>query len=182
MSLPGQMFDHMLNPVKGWPDMAALDFSARISANVLYDMRAGQVAHLNLAGELEPGVQCLQMGLFMFQGANDFDVNNERNDQWTPVSPSGRIMCLVAKGGYELETTEFDTTQAYNPNDTLNAPIGNSSGSEFISGVLTSAAPGALFTTNLAIVGVVSRGMFTNAYGKQVVAFWPVWFPGTECL
>jgi hypothetical protein len=33
-----------------------------------------------------------------------------------PVTPSGHIVCLVAKGGYELETTEFDDDQSpYNP-------------------------------------------------------------------
>jgi hypothetical protein len=182
MSLPGQMFDHMLNPVKGWPHMAALDFSAKISANVLYDMRAGQVAHINVAGELEPGVQLLQMGLFMFQGKNDFDVNNQRNDQWTPISPSGRVMVLVAKGGYELESTEADFTLAYNPNDHLQAPVGLGAGFEFISGVLTNAALGALYDTGAgtmkARVGVVSRGAFVNAYGKQVLAFWPIYLPG----
>ena len=179
MSLPGQMFDHMLNPVKGWPHQAALDFQAKISANVLYDMRAGQCAHINASGELEPGAQLLQMPLFMFQGANDFDVNNQRNDQWTPISPSGRIMCLPGKGAYELETTEFDSTQSYLPNDHLVAPVGNTSGDEFTSGVLTNASPGGLYVAGMKNrVGVVSRGKFTNAYGKQVVAFWPIYLPG----
>jgi hypothetical protein len=179
MTLPGQMFDHMLNPVKGWWHPAALDYSARISGNVQYNMRAGQVAHLNAAGELEPGVQLLQMGLFMFQGSRDFDVNNRRNDQWTPISPSGRVMCLPAKGSYELETTEFDSTLAYAPNDHLRAPVGNTPGDEFISGVLTNADLGDLYADDMeARVGIVSRGVFSNAYGKRVLAFWPIYLPG----
>ena len=180
MSLPGQMFDHMLNPAKGWPSQAALDFQAKISPNVQYDMNPGQVAHINTAGELEPGVQLGQMPLFMFQGANDYDVNAERNDQWTPISPTGRVMCLVATGAYELETTEFDDTQVYNTNDPLSAPIGNSAGSAGVSGVLTNVSPGTLYGGSMKNrVGVVSRGAFTNCYGKQVISFWPCYLPGT---
>jgi hypothetical protein len=180
MSLPGQMFDSMLNPAKGWPHQAALDFQAKISPNVQYDMVAGQVAHINLAGELEPGVQLYQMGLFMFQGQNDYDVNAQRNNQWTPISPSGRVMCLVASGAYELETTAFDTTQTYETNQPLNAPIGNSVGSAGVSGFLTNVAPGTIYGGSMkSIVGIVSRGAFTNAYGVPVLAFWCVYVPGT---
>lgn len=180
MPLPGQMFDHMLNPAKGWPHMAALDFQARQSGNVQYRMRAGQVAHINLAGELEPGVQLSQMGLFLFQGADDLDVNNQGNDQWIPISPSGRIMCLVAGGDYELESTEFITSLTYQPNNLLRSPVGNTPADEFLSGMLRSdAIPAALYAVNMvAIVGVVSRGRFRNAYGRDVVAFWARWLPG----
>lgn len=182
MSLPGQMFDHRLNVAKGWPHQAALDFTAKISANVLYDLRAGQVTHLNSVGELEPGVKLLQMALFIFQGANDLDVNNQRNDQWTPVSPTGRVACFVAKGGFELETTEYLTALSYARNDHLWAPTGNTSGDEFVSGVLTNASPGTLYhASNMqARIGVVSRGVFKNSYGKSVIAFWPIYLPGTQ--
>ena len=41
---------------------------------------------------------------------------------------------------------------------------------------------GALYDTGAgtmkARVGVVSRGAFVNAYGKQVLAFWPIYLPG----
>jgi hypothetical protein len=173
------MFDHMLNPAKGWPHMAALDFQARQSANVLYRVRAGQVGHINLAGELEPGVQLTQMGLFLFQGADDLDVNNQGNDQWIPISPSGRIMCLVAGGDYELESTEFITSLVFQPNNLLRSPIGNAAASEFLSGMLRNDALGTLYAADMeAIVGVVSRGVFNNAYGRRVLAFWPRWLPG----
>lgn len=180
MPLPGQMFDHMLNPAKGWPHMAALDFQARQSMNVLYRMRAGQVGHINLAGELEPGVQLYQMGLFLFQGADDLDVNNQGNDQWIPISPSGRIMCLVAGGDYELESTEFISSLVFQPNNLLRSPVGNTAPDEFLSGMLRNdAIPAPLYGVAApAIVGVVSRGVFNNAYGRRVLAFWPRWLPG----
>lgn len=181
MSLPGQMFDHMLNPVKGWPHQAALDFQAKISANVLYDIPAGRCAHINGAGELEPGVPDagLDMPLFMFQGKNDLDVNNQGNDQWTPVSPSGRVMCLVGTGAYELETTEFDTALVYAPGNHLRAPTGNAVADALVSGVLTNATLGTIYAAGMkSRVGIVSRGAFTNSYGKRTVAFWPIYLPG----
>ena len=178
MALPGQMFDHMLNPAKGWPSQSALDCTARISANVLYDLVAGQVCHLNAQGEIEPGVISTQMGLFIFQGKNDLDVNNQGNDQWIPVSPTGKVMALVATGAFELETTEFDATQVYARNQLLRAPVGNGV-NDYValgSGRLTNQGV-TLYTT--AVCGVVSRGVFKNNYGKNVLAYWPVYLPGT---
>ena len=160
--------------------MAALDFQARVSANVLYRMRAGQVGHINLAGELEPGVILTQMGLFLFQGADELDVNSQGNDQWTPISPSGRVMVLVAKGGYEMESTEFISSLTYQPNNLLRSPVGNTVPDEFLSGMLRNdAIPLPLYgVLQPAIVGIVSRAVFTNAYGRRVLAFWPVVFAG----
>lgn len=181
MSLPGQMFDHALNPAKGWPSQNALDFTAKVSANVLYDLVAGRACHLNSSGQLEPGVFARQMGLFLFQGVNDLDVNNQRNDEWTPISPTGKIACLVAKGPYELETTEFDSAQTYAINDMLRAPSGNGTAASATGGVLTnqSVVCAADLTGNpTAVCGIVSRGVFTNNYRKSVLAFWPIYYPG----
>lgn len=181
-TLPGQMFDHSINASKAWPSMSALDFSAKISSNVTFDLPAGRCCHINSSGELETGVFGAQMPLFNFQGATDYDVNNAGNSQWTPVSPSGRVMCFVGSGGFELETTEFDTTQAYAPNDILYALRAN--GTLATGGLLTNQTPGPMYdpagaATMQAVVGVVSRGRFTNAYGVQVVAFFCVYLPGT---
>lgn len=184
--IPAPDFGHMLNPAKGWPQQAALDFQAFISSNVLYPMVAGQVGHINSGGAIEPGVTGSQMGLFLFQGYYDLDVNNQSyafsatsQQYWTPISPSGRVMCLPAIGPYELETTEFNQTLTYNCNDLLRAPIGNAAlnySDGTYSGQLTNAAV-TLNTT--ACCGCVSRGVFVNAYGVQVLAFWPVYVPGT---
>lgn len=179
--LPGQMFDHMLNADKGWPSQTALDFTANISANVLYALQPGQVCHLNSSLQLEPGVANWQMPMFIIQGANDLDVNNANNGQWYPISPRGGVACLVGKGPYELWTTEFDTTQTYTPNQPLRAPTGLAANQAGISGTLTNQGVIAIATsstTYTAICGLVSKGVVTNAYGKQVLCFWPVWYPG----
>jgi hypothetical protein len=101
-----------------------------------------------------------------------------------PINPAGNILCLVAKGPYELETTEFDSTQTYLYNQPLRAPSGNSSGAYPGSGQLTNQSC-TLFrqtntpqTSSTAVCGLVSRGVFKNSYGQAVIAFWPVWAPG----
>ncbi len=184
MSLPGQMYDHMLNASKGWPSQTALDYTAKISANVLYDLRAGQICSLNSAGELEPGCRRWSMALFLLQGANDLDVVATTGD-WYPISPGGNVACLVATGGFELWTTEFDSTQTYVPGEPLRSPVGNSSGAELTSGILTNQSVLAISATIASsgdkytnICGIVSKGKFTNAYGKSCLGFWPVYYPG----
>lgn len=183
MALPGQMYTNMLNPEKGWPSQSALDYTAKISANMLYDMRAGQVASLNSAGQLEAGCAAWRMPLFIFQGINDLDVNNANNGEWYPISPTGKVMCLVGKGAYELWTTEYDTVQTYLPNQPLRAPTGTAANQETVSGKLTNQGVIAISSNNTtftAVVGIVSQGVKKNAYGKNVLCFWPVWYPGNH--
>jgi len=80
-----------------------------------------------------------------------------------PVTPTGQALALVAVGAYELVSTAF-VAGSYPPNTPLTA---NKSGS---------AAPGKLRSgtlyTNM-IVGIVSRGVVDNGYGKNALAFWP---------
>ncbi|MEM0441522.1 MAG: hypothetical protein QW463_08000 [Candidatus Caldarchaeum sp.] len=188
------MTAHVLNPEKGWPSPQALDFTAKISPNVLYDMTPGQCGHLNDAGEIEPGCRRWQMPLFLFQGKRSLDVDNSPANpgDWFPIQPSGRVMCLVGKGPFELWTTEFQESMTYLPNQPLRAPVGNAAndkkgGGGADSGILTNAGVvpirddtiAANATTKwTAVVGIVSKGVFTNAFGRKVLAFWPVWFPG----
>lgn len=178
---PGQMFENQLDAKKGWPSPTALDFTAKISANVLYSMVAGQVAHLNSAGELEPGVVAKQMGLFLFQGKTDLDVNASGGTaggvtQWIPINPKGGVACFVAKAPMELETTEYDTSLTYARNEPLRSPTGNGATdyASANSGKLINS--GITFGTN-AYCGVVSGGTVTNSYGMRAIRFWPVYQP-----
>ena len=191
-TVPGQMFTNQLNPAKGWPSPSALDCRAKISPLVLYSMVAGQAAHIDNSGLIQPGVVNNTMGVFIFQGANEYDTNNTPSPgQWYPINPSGNILCLVAKAPYELESTEFDATQTYTPNQPLRAPSGNTAtayGGQTAgpnSGQLTNQSVVLYSQTNTpqssatAVCGIVSnRGVFKNSYGQAVVAFWPVWAPG----
>jgi hypothetical protein len=185
------MFTNLLNPAKGWPNPVALDYRAKVDATVLYNMVAGQAAHLNATtgNTLLPGVVNNQMGLFLFQGVNELDTNNAVGTaggitQWIPINPVGWIMCLVAKGPYELETTEFDSTQTYTANQPLRAPTGVAANSYPGSGQLTNQSVTMASQTNTpqssstAVCGLVSRGQFRNSYGMPALAFWPIYNPG----
>lgn len=183
-----QSYTHALNIAKGWPHPAALDFHAKQSANVTYQLRAGQVCHLNASGELEPGVSAHQMGLFLFQGNRSRDVDNRSSDTWVAGGiPSGNIMCIVATAAMELETTEYVSGLTYAPNDLLKSITGvtaenldaNGLPQASSSGVLTNASV-TLYTTP--VCGVVSRGVLTNYNKRSVLAFWPVFLPGSASI
>lgn len=200
---PGLMFDHTLTPLKGWPSQTALDFDAPLSSNVNIGgtgapVQSGMCVH-NTALGFEMGAKINQMALFLWPGGTDFDVSNpgvpagvalggtsSNLPAWVPIRPTGKLVALVATGGYELETTEFDTAQTYAINDYLRSVTSNTDAN---AGKLTNqdASGGAGFATSAkctvytdTVVGVVSRGAYTNSNGKQALAFWPVYLPGTR--
>lgn len=160
---PAQMFDHELNPVKGWWDMHALDKNVAIGTNTVVVVKG-------MAGYLDPttatfilGIVNGYMPLFAFQGENDFDANSDVGN----IS-GGHINTLVATGGYELETTEY-VAGSYPSQTALTI---QSSGAN--KGKLTSAA----VVGTSPIVGIVSdAGPITNDNGKTVLRFWPVYLP-----
>jgi hypothetical protein len=207
----GQMFDHVLNVLKGWPQMYALDIEGTLGAAVNINSTnvppcSGLCVHVQsviartangvATGPAKPvfemGANVNMMPLFLWPSWGDFDVNNPgvpagtalggtttTLPAWIPIQPSGNLVALVAKGPYELETTEFDTAQTYAPNDLLRAVTSNT---DVNAGKLTNqnAAGGAAFVTSSkltvytdSVVGRVSRGAYTNALGKSVLAFWP---------
>ena len=185
MTAPRQMTAHMLDALKGWPSPHAVDFHAKLSANVTIDpVFAGRCVHLNSAGEYEMGIDDtaanVAMPIFLFQNSDDPDVANDGGDAatevgvWVPTAPTGMIMGLVAAGAFELFSTEFEpeaTAGTYAPNDPLSAVDDN-----------TDAATGGRITKNgIAayanhLVGIVSRGVIER-YQRNVLAFWPYNLP-----
>ena len=120
------MFEHGLDVNKGWFQMAALDFSAKLSDNVTFEVPAGRVAHLNAAGEFEMGVGETDMAIFLLQGESHNDVSNNGttaagNFMHHSITPAGDMSGLVAEGPYEIESTEYDSDLEYTPNDLLTA-------------------------------------------------------------
>ena len=190
MAVPRQMTAHTLEAPKGWPSPHAVDFSTLLSANVTIDpFFAVRCVHLNAAGQYETGCPVGGLGIghmaiFTFQNSDDPDVANpggitgseaDEPGGWMAVSPTGAIMGLVAKGAYEMETTEFlDEANiadgSYDPGDLLQSVQANAN-----------AVTGGRLTLGnqyeVPIVGVVSRGQFTNSHRRQALAFWPVWLP-----
>jgi hypothetical protein len=181
MPVPRNINAHVLNPLKGWPNPTALDFSAPLAASVLETVDpvfAGRVGHLNTSGEYELGVPNGQSGhkvhmpMFFFPNSDDPDVSNpggvtgssdDDPEGWVAVQ-RGNMLALVATGAYELETTEFSTLESYEPGDALQAATGDN-------GVLKKGTP----YTHM-IVGTVSRGVkyLGQLPNRQTLAFWPI--------
>jgi len=170
-----QATTNALDFLKGWTDSHAVDKSAKWASSVtLSRAKSGRVASLNSSGEFVLGVAYQAMPIFIIQSALDFDVANESDDtpvEWQPVQPDGTGSGLVAIGGYELESTEFDTTDTYVPNDTLtvtNADTAAQGKLDLYSSTLYTTVP---------VVGVVSQGAHTNHHKHSVISFWPVYIP-----
>lgn len=178
MPAPGLMYEHGFDAKKGWFDMASLDYDAKLSANVTFDVPRGRVVHLNEDGEFEMGVHETGVAIFLLNGSDDFDVNNPGT---TPgglfmhraIAPTGKMSGLVATGGYELDNTEFNDELDYLPGDLLTA--GTSNTVLATGGVLTNAA--AVQFVN-PICGVVSSGAHQNHNGVRTLSYWTVWLPG----
>jgi hypothetical protein len=181
MTTPVRMTAHTLDTIKNSiTNPHHLDFTAKLSANVTVDpVYAGRVAHLNEVGEYELGLPDVSraghMAIFLWQSSNDPDVSNDGGiatevDGWVAVAPTGEIKGLVASGGFELESTEYDSDQSYAPGDCLTATNANSN-----------ATTGGRLTKGVAydvpVCGVVSRGVAQNSHRKNCIYFWSVWLP-----
>jgi len=168
---PGQMFDHSIIELSGRSTMHALDFAAAPASGET--VNRGGVMTLNANGEFVAGMgagvantQLFQhnapMAIFAIQGTDEFDANSDIGNM------SGGVQSgLVASGGYEIQTTEF-VAKTYNPNDLLTFAVGANRGRVTIAKDNYS---------NCHCVGVVSRGVETNADNKSVLSFWTIYLP-----
>lgn len=168
-----QMFTNRLNPLKGWPSPYALDYVAYPAPGV--DIKPGSCCSLNNQGQLVLGARRHHMPLFVIQGTQSHDVVRVHTTVWHTVTPSGKINCLVATGAYELQTTEFDSTQTYNFNDPLRTLA---DGRLTNQGVVLASQTNTPNTNSTAVVGIVSQPVMRDATGSMVLSFWPVWYPG----
>lgn len=169
MTAPRQMTAFTLNALKGWPQPAAVDFHTEFDPAISDVVLPGSVVHLNSSGQYVLGVGTeAVMPLFMFNGSDDPDVQNDGGDPatekgvWVPINPTGQAMSLVAIGAYELVSTAF-VAGTYHPNDPLTSDLSGGN-----AGLLK---VGVLYTDM--VVGIVSRGVVDNGYGYDAVAFWP---------
>jgi len=173
MAAPRQMTANTLNALKGWPQMNAVDYHAELDSGIPgadLPVLAGAVVQLNATGNFILGVGTDSvMPLFLFNSSDDPDVSNDGGGASTdagvfvPISPTGQAMALVAVGAYELVSTAY-VAAAYAPNDPLTADKSGGGNPGLLQG-------GTMYTDM--IVGLVSRGVVDNGYGKNALAFWP---------
>lgn len=180
MPAPALPFEHGFDVKKGWFDMAALDYDAKLSSNVEFVVPRGRVVHLNSNGEFEMGAHNTGVAIFLLNGSEDADVSNPGttaagNFMHQAVAPTGKLSGVVATGGYEIDNTEFDSSRTYTPGDLLTATASNSNAT----------TGGRLTNENVTqfvnpVVGVVSSGKHKNHNGVQTLSFWCVWLPGAD--
>jgi hypothetical protein len=170
MSTPDQVFDHRLNPLKGWPSPYAVDKSANLSDSVTAaDVRDGMVLSLNASGEFALGLAANAMPIFALNDGTDFDVNGDDGNVFAGKGAAqAKMSGLVAVGGFEIETTEFDTTGTYLPNQALTSPAPGDTDAGKVK-------PGTFYEDT--ICAVVSDGESTDAHKNSVVRCWPYFLP-----
>jgi len=197
----GPVFAHMLQTIKGWSLLTVLDKTAPIasvSATRASNWVAGRVGYItgngtidlltaSIAGSSRP------MPLYLWQGATDLDVLASgavgSSTYWQNAVPAGFITGLVATGGYELQTTEFDAGGNYTPNTPLSV-MADTDGDYSRAGKLTPTA----FNTNNYVCGIASlhcqwlynaphnidrptKATGTNANGVNTLTFWTYYLP-----
>lgn len=161
-NVPAQMFDHELNPVKGWPSPYAVDKSAAIGSGVS-GIYAGMCISLDPNGAWKKGCLNGEMPCFAFQNQNDFDVNSDVGNM-----SGGNLTGLVAISGYELETTEF-----VGINFVPNAPLTAENAPGASQGKLKATTIG---STDM-IVGICNAAPRLNEFKRSFMRFWPVYLP-----
>ena len=177
--VPAQMFDHTLDPIKGWgTNMHIVDKRGQLDPDETLAARAGMCVHLDpTSGLMKKGTVAGAMGLFLWNNKNDFDVNGDVGSIQSNI-----VNALVACGAYELQTTEFVAGEDYVPNTPLTSEPGDGADAGKL-------VPGAIGTDN--IVGIVSDNAnngslpgntstalpFANEFGIEVINFWPVFCP-----
>ncbi len=170
---------HTLDALKNWRiNEKCLDYRGKISGDWPADLPVyeGMVVHQNADGEFEPGVGNADvMPLFLRHNDYDSDVNNYGGDPATevdafvPIGPTGIVNTLVATGGYELLSTEYDGAD--------NTFVRNA----WLTSADSGAAAGKLAVGTKGthtLCGMVSRGIVQNPQKKaRGVAFWSLFIP-----
>ena len=168
----GQMYDHELNPRKGWgPGSPGCLEKALAIASGETGIYAGSAVHIDASNQYKLGseTETTTQGyppLFAFQGQDDFDVNPDLGNV-----AGGVLMALSCLGTFELETTELTASQTFVPGAYLtpdaSGDLGTGTmGTDTICGIVSE-------------IGSNSDGSFENEHGQDVVRFWTCYFPST---
>ena len=189
--LPSAIADHALNFLQGYDPLHSLQNAAPMAAAVTLEAYTGRVVHLNASGEYEMGVSGTQMGIFLIPSDSDPDVTSptySRGGKFMSQAPAGRNASgIVATGGFEIETTEFDAEPAvaYAPNQLLTAKASNTD--QATGGVLSNdrngagGSAGAVRAYQDAACGVVSSGVSYNEHQQRdMLSLWTIYLPASS--
>lgn len=157
------MYDHMMNATKGWPGPWALDKTADLeSGEVVYK---GMCIYLNSNGNFQAGLARNAMPNIAVRNSSDADVRISSGN-----SSGGKMTGLTVTGGYEIETTEFDSNLSYLPNQPLTAENSGANVGRITTGTFYEDT----------ILGIVSDGVVVGPYGQSLLRFWSYFLPALE--
>ena len=176
--MANQMYDHTLTPVKGWPEMGTVDWTAPVDSSHTAIV-SGSLISLDSDGEWNLGCASEALPYWALNGATDFDAYGESSTDYAEVGVTGapnstntaiqhNVTGICVSNGYHLQTTEYaGLSSTFTPGVLLKASTGGDAGS-------VEAATG---IGDGDIVGVCIRGAVTNEHGKTVVDFVQMWVP-----
>lgn len=200
MAVTGQ-YDHQLHPLKGWTQHY-LDKVAPVNKTELATLAAwpagrvgiirGGYVSLATPTNVAHGASAPQpMPLYLMQGALDLDVmglsglGSDEKLIWVNSVPAGYIAGFVATGGYELQTTEFDSQGTYYCNTPLTVKVDDDGvggllvntvdqkyGLDWVCGVCSLHCQQHWDNT-----AVPTTPVGTNATKKQTLTFWSYYLP-----
>lgn len=192
-----QMFVNQLNIVAGYFGKGMLRKVLPVADGSKAYAVAGRCGYINNAGRWVHGPTPARKGpaLFVFRGVNQPDVLNDGYTGsfnvaggywWVSGNAQGFITCIPATGGFELQTTEYDTTQTYNNGDALtvdaNGRLTPASGDPYgTTPIVGFAAPFMQYPENMRPAAGASLGPTAqNAHGVNVLNFFTVFLPGKQ--
>tara|TARA_Y100000034_G_scaffold121058_1_gene164806 strand:- start:1320 stop:1913 length:594 start_codon:yes stop_codon:yes gene_type:complete len=181
-----QMYDHILDPVRGWWDERQLSKVLSVSSTNDTQLYAGMCGHLDSSGEFLAGIpdsSATVLPLFLRNswnassatGTTDNDVRavsgNISGGSGAPTGevPDAGVSCLVGTGGYELATTEYDGT--FTVGDPVSAVAFTSADAD--SGKITQTGSGTAYDAlgEKTYVGVCTKDISDNYRGTSMVTF-----------
>lgn len=166
-----KMTNHVCVAVKAPPPNWRLTFSAQGSdADVV--INEGSLVSIDANGKFVLGCgvgdgKNLPMPMWAVKGLSNFGVIAYGGNAF-----AGNYDALVATGGFEIQTSEFDKTALYAPNDAIVPATGANAG--LVTKATTDvygAAP---------VVGIVSKGTVKEGVtGTATLRFWSVFIPAS---
>ena len=159
-----QMYDNILDPVRGWWDERQLSKVCNIASGSTA-VTAGMVGHLTSDGEFLAGIPDTEnhLPLFARNNATDNDVRgvdgNLSGASGAPLSeaPDQGISCLVGAAAYELASSSFKSDDTFT--------VGGQIGADATLGTLVDPV-----TTDMQI-GWITAAPANNYRGTSVVTF-----------
>ena len=187
LTTPANIFEHTIDVLANYDTTPGhrLDKTAYMADAVTIVPYGGRVGHFNASGEWEMGCAAKKVPGFFMPPSVPYGHQPTLSPYWQSIGRYS-VTGLVATGGFEIETTEYDSEQDFVVGDWLTAKVSNTD--QDTGGVLTNVVPGTSTAltapwvaggTTKTLCGQVTHAPQTRKNGNSVLAFWTVFFPGT---